>query len=150
WVRIEGVVWEYKGEREIKVYKVDNVQWLGPGEPVKPTKAKTGEVGEVLEGKLVQVTGRITRFGSFYLDDGSGEVEAYIRRGTGIELKGLKVGQIVTVVGVVGRFGSTYEIRPRSQADIQPMLLPKTGGSPSMIEAILRAVRGIFSISRGG
>lgn len=140
WVRIEGVVWEYKGEREIKVYGAAGVQRLGPGESVVPIPVKTGQVGEPLEGKLVQATGQITGFSDFRLDDGSGELKVYIYRGTGIRLEGLKVGQVVTVVGVVGQFGSTHELRPRSQADIQPMLLPATGAPPSLLFALLRTI----------
>lgn len=146
WVRIEGVVWEYKGESEIKVYEAGDVQRLGPGEPVLPAPIDTGQVGEALEGKLVQVTGRITKFGSFYLDDGSGEVEVYIHRGTDIELKGLKAGQILMVVGVVGQFGSTHEIRPRCQADIKPMPLPATGSSSPRISVLWGAIHWIRAI----
>ncbi|MFF4502277.1 hypothetical protein [Streptomyces sp. NPDC001401] len=100
---------------------------LGPGGPaVKPHRVGTAAVGEVTEGRLVKIVGRIIQgptsdlpYGyKLSVDDGSGPVLVFVNVQTGIDVSGLKPGQTVRVVGFSSQFGTHYEIDPRSPHDI--------------------------------
>jgi DNA/RNA endonuclease YhcR with UshA esterase domain len=92
-----------------------------------PRLVATSAVGEPTEGKLVRVLGRITQaptsdlpYGyKFWIDDGSGEVQIFVNVETGIDLAGLRLGQVVLVTGFSGQFDADYEVLPRSPHDIR-------------------------------
>jgi DNA/RNA endonuclease YhcR with UshA esterase domain len=135
-VRVTGQLWDYYGEREIRVAEPGDIQRLGEGEPLEPTMIKTGEVDEAHEGLLVQIVAEITGWGrsALYLDDGSGEAKVYIKEATGIERPWVEEGEIYSVVGIVSQYKEEHELLPRYQSDISlwPAQLPTTGGdSPS-------------------
>jgi hypothetical protein len=99
----------------------------GLGLPVLPRRLHTGSVGESTEGLLVTVTARVTRgpesdlpYGyKVYVDDGSGELTIFVNVQTGIDLTGIAVGDLVTVVGFSSQFDDHYEIDPRSPSDVR-------------------------------
>ena len=135
-VRVTGRLWDYYGEREIRVAGPGDIQRLGEGEPLEPTMIKTGEVDEAHEGLLAQIVGEITSWAAstIYLDDGSGESKIYIKEATGIERPWVEKGEIYSVVGIVSQYQEQHELLPRYQGDISlwPGMLPVTGGeSPS-------------------
>ena len=84
----------------------------------------TGAVGEATEGKLVRITGTITQpivndlpFGFIvFIDDGSGEVHAFVCASTGIDVNGFSPGQTIDVTGFSGRFAGTSRSNPASRA----------------------------------
>lgn len=107
---------------------------------VKPEEVDTGDINESTEGRLVEVVGTITQpvgddepFGyRLFVDDGSGEIQAFIAVSTGIDalnLPFLVPGQRVRVTGFSGHFVNLnedppqdhYEINPRFPADIEPV-----------------------------
>jgi DNA/RNA endonuclease YhcR with UshA esterase domain len=135
-VRVTGQLWDYYGEREIRVAGPGDIQRLGEGEPVGPTLIKTGEVDEAHEGLLAQIVGEITGWAesALYLDDGSGEAKIYIKEATGIERPWVEEGEIYSVIGIVSQYQDEHELLPRYRSDISlwPGTLPVTGGdSPS-------------------
>ncbi len=135
-VRITGQLWDYYGEREIRVAGAGDIQRLSEGEPLKPTMIKTGEVDEAREGLLAQIVGEIAGWGksALYLDDGSGEAKIYLKEATGIERPWVEKGEIYSVIGIVSQYQEEHELLPRYQSDIAlwPGTLPVTGGeSPS-------------------
>jgi len=145
-VRVTGQVWDYYGEREIRVSGPGDIQRLGEGEPLQPTMIKTGEVDEAHEGLLVQIVGAITGWekSTLYLDDGSGEAKVYVKEATGIERPWVEKGEVYSVVGIVSQYKDEHELLPRYQSDIAlwPGVLPVTGGeSPSGEGAGLKAPR---------
>lgn len=103
-----------------------NVKYKGLGRPVAPEAVDTGSVNEATEGRLVVVEGVISQavsndlpFGyTFYVDDGSGEIQIFVSASTGIDLSGLALGQPVRVIGFSGQFATTYEVQPRVQSDL--------------------------------
>ncbi len=131
-VRVTGQIWDYYGEREIRVAGPGDIQRVGEGEPLEPTMIKTGEVDEAHEGLLAQIVGVITGWGksTLYLDDGSGEVKVYIKAATGIERPWVEEGEIYSVIGIVSQYEEEHELLPRYQSDIAlwPGTLPVTGG----------------------
>jgi hypothetical protein len=92
-----------------------------------PRLVATNAVGESTEGKLVRVLGKITQaptsdlpYGyKFWINDGSGEVQIFVNVETGIDLAGLRLGQMVLVTGFSGQFDADYEVLPRSPQDIR-------------------------------
>ena len=99
----------------------------GSGPKVQALPVATGAVGEATEGKLVRVTGTITQpiindlpFGFIiFINDGSGEVHAFVCASTGIDVSGLSPGQTIEVTGFSGEFAGSFEVDPRFQSDIK-------------------------------
>jgi hypothetical protein len=110
---------------------VTDIKPHGRGPSVRPLPLATGAVGEATEGMLVTITGTITEpiveaptFGfTITLDDGSGDVHAFVCASTGIDVGGLSAGQTIEVTGLSGQFDD-HEVIPRFQSDIQ--VLPET------------------------
>ena len=106
---------------------VTAVKAHGAGPKVRPLPVATGEVGESTEGQLVTITGTITQpiindlpFGFIvFINDGSGEVHAFVCASTGIDVSGLSPGQTVEVTGFSGEFAGSFEVDPRNQGDIR-------------------------------
>lgn len=99
----------------------------GSGPKVHSLPVATGDVGEDTEGKIVTITGTITQpvindlpFGFIiFINDGSGEVHAFVCASTGIDVSGLSPGQTVEVTGFSGEFAGSFEVDPRTQGDIR-------------------------------
>ena len=89
---------------------VTDIKPHGGGPKVQPLPVATGAVGEATEGELVTITGTITQpvvnvlpFGfTINVDDGSGDVHAFVCASTGIDVSGLSVGQTIEVTGFSG------------------------------------------------
>lgn len=94
---------------------------------IEAESVSTRLVGETTEGRLVQVAGTITKpvandlpYGyRLFIDDGSGEVQAFVYASTGVDVRSLKPGQRVGVTGFSGQYRDHYEIIPRFQSDIR-------------------------------
>ena len=106
---------------------VTDVKAHGAGPKVRPLPVATGDVGEDTEGQLVTITGTITQpivndlpFGFIiFINDGSGEVHAFVCASTGIDVSGLSLGQTVEITGFSGQFADSFEVDPRTQSDIR-------------------------------
>lgn len=106
---------------------VTGIKAHGSGPKVQALPVTTGSVGEATEGKLVRITGTITQpifndlpFGFIiFINDGSGEVHSFVNASTGIDVSGLHQGQTIEVTGFSGQFDASYEVDPRTQADIK-------------------------------
>ena len=104
---------------------VTDIKPHGRGPSVRPLPLATGEVSEATEGTLVTIRGTITEivnapgFGfTITLDDGSGDVHAFVCASTGIDVSGLSAGQTIEVTGLSGQFDD-HEVNPRFQSDIE-------------------------------
>jgi hypothetical protein len=99
----------------------------GWGQRVLPARVATGQIGEGTEGRLVELQARIAQpigddlpFGyRLFVDDGSGQVQAFVYASTHIDLNELQPGQRVRVVGLSGQYADHYELWPRSPGDIR-------------------------------
>lgn len=106
---------------------VTNTKAHGSGPKVQSQPVATGDVGEGTEGRLVTITGTISQpivndlpFGFIvFINDGSGEVHAFVCASTGIDVSGLSPGQTVEVTGFSGEFAGSFEVDPRIQSDIR-------------------------------
>jgi uncharacterized protein YdeI (BOF family) len=106
---------------------VTDIKVHGSGPKIRPLPVATGAVGEATEGQLVTITGMITQpvvndlpFGFIvFINDGSGEVHAFVCASTGIDVSGLSPGQTIEVTGFSGQFANDFEVDPRTQDDIR-------------------------------
>ena len=125
-VRVTGTLTDSFGLLILVPASPAAVQAHGTGPKVRAERHLTGAIGEATEGRLVRVVGRITRapasdlpFGfTFFVNDGSGELQIFINTQTNIDLAGLAVGQLADVTGFSSQFDTHYEIDPRFQADL--------------------------------
>jgi hypothetical protein len=93
---------------------------------LKPIKLSTGAISEPIIGRLIKIVGTVTKpvdevepYGfRFSIDDGTGEIIAYISTSTIISQREFVTGQRVELIGIAGKFNEHYQIYPRSPADI--------------------------------
>ena len=122
WVRVNGRLDTFYGEREISLARIDDIKTLQPAAPPPPLPIRTGEVAEAHEGRLVQISGAITGYWqetTLYLDDGSGEARITIRPATGVRRPYVTIGERWAMVGVVSQSESGYRLLPRRETDLQ-------------------------------
>jgi hypothetical protein len=99
---------------------------LNTGTAAAPIEVKTGVVGPATEGRLIAVNGRLA--GSviddqpwgwkLYVDDGSGPLLIFVATKTTIEVRGLRAGQPLRVIGFNGRYEQHTELLPRGPLDV--------------------------------
>jgi DNA/RNA endonuclease YhcR with UshA esterase domain len=124
-VFITGDLVEFNGLLEIRPRTNADIVRVNDGLQVpEPALHSTGGFGESDEAHLVQIQGQVVGFGSLYLDDGSGSIEVYNSKYTGVSFEGITRGSIVKIVGVVYQYDADapytegYHIRPRSPVDV--------------------------------
>lgn len=127
-----GRLTDHRGERQLTVERVTDFTSLGPGSPLSPLPLATGVLDESVEGRLVQLSGRVVavRRASFDLDTGAveGSVQVALRLGTGIQRPAARPGQWLTVTGVVSQSVARapwlggWSLLLRQPADIQSAL----------------------------
>lgn len=127
-VRVTGTLAD---EAKFRILSAESasVQLLSGTRAVTPEEVTTGAVGEATEGKLVRVTGRVTKtfqddspYGyKLYVNDGTGEVQIFVHLFAGVPtstLRALTTAQTIQVTGLSAQYESTYEVAPRQAADI--------------------------------
>ncbi len=125
-----GTVTEYNGLTEVLF---SSVKVLGRGEVPSPIKLRRGQgLNEDLEGNLVRVdTVVVTSLPSyagvgksFTVYNGTVPITVYVYPGTGIDLSGIKIGDYVSITGIVGQYDNSapytsgYQLIPRKSADL--------------------------------
>ena len=126
-VRVTGQLADTVLPGLLVLINVTDTKAHGSGPKVQALPVATGAVGEATEGKLVRITGTITQpivndlpFGFIiFINDGSGEVHAFVCASTGIDVSGLSPGQTIEVTGFSGEFAGSFEVDPRFQSDIK-------------------------------
>ena len=132
-VDILGELSEAYGETRIKTKEKTDIQKRDhPGDP-DPALLDIADIGENTEGQLVSISGEVTEVKTsyFYIDDGTDEVKAYIKRGPGITKQHIMAGDLMTIVGIVSQKRSGFQLLPRMQSD-----LIKTGVAEDAISII--------------
>jgi DNA/RNA endonuclease YhcR with UshA esterase domain len=126
-VRVTGTLADTVLPGLLVLVDVTAIKAHGTGPKVQPEPVATGDVGEGTEGRIVTITGTITQpivndlpFGFIvFINDGSGEVHAFVCASTGIDVSGLSPGQTIEVTGFSGEFAGSFEVDPRMQSDIR-------------------------------
>ncbi len=140
-VRVRGTVGAYRGAAQIvPVVVPDDVQIVamanpdGAWQPSKVTIQQAANDFETLPGRLVQVTGTVTRLEEFTysyeldLADAQGRIlTLYVDKLTNITVDDIKVGHQYQATGILEVYDGILELYPRLPSDligvIPPMLL---------------------------
>ena len=128
-LRVTGKLDEHDEMLAIVAVGAASIEAMGYGPGLQAQFVQTGKVGEATEGRLVKVKGEITRpigddspYGfRLFINDGTGEIQVFISASTGIDPRGLQVGERVHVTGLSGQYKDHYEISPRFPADIKSL-----------------------------
>jgi DNA/RNA endonuclease YhcR with UshA esterase domain len=128
-VRVTGETRDLIGVRHLLVTGAADVAALRGARHVAAEPVATGDVGEETEGRLVSITGTLTRveddapYGhQLFVNDGSGEVKSFVHTSTGIDVNGipwLRAGARVTIIGLSSQFDASFEVDPRFRGDIR-------------------------------
>jgi predicted extracellular nuclease len=116
-VCVTGKLTEYHGLTELLPASPAQVARLGAGKPPQPQVIEPGKIGEATEGRLVSVTGPVSRLGDRRFR--VGEAAIFLEKQAGITTAGLTEGCPATVIGLSAAYDSP-QIWPRSQADVIP------------------------------
>lgn len=128
-VRVTGKLDQSNELLTIVPADAEAIKAIGRAVQMKPESVATGKINELTEGRLVKVTGKITRavvadlpYGyRLFLDDGSGEIQVYVSASAQIDLSHLQPGQRVSATGLSGQYKDHYEVEPRIPADIEAL-----------------------------
>jgi hypothetical protein len=140
---ISGMVDDRYSQRTVRA-DASGLTVVGPGVAPDPEPIATGSVGELVEGRLMTVSGIVqgsptilTSGEAFEVDDGSGPVRILVGPATGIDTSAWQPGSSLSVTGVVGQRDSTgtgtegYRVQPRDSDDIGEVLSPTPTPGPS-------------------
>ena len=116
-VCVTGKLTEYHSLLELLPASPAQVMRLGAGKPPQPQVIEPGKIGEATEGRLVSVTGPVSRLGDRRFRVGDAAI--FLEKQAGISTAGLSEGCPVTVIGLSAAYDSP-QIWPRSQADVIP------------------------------
>lgn len=120
YVEVSGELSQISGEARLKIKKAEDIKIIeSRGEP-SAQELSCEKIDEEAVGCLVKIAGEITeKKGSIlYLDDGTGESTVYIKKGTGINIDDFKIGDKISLSGIVSKTKSGERILPRQPSDI--------------------------------
>ena len=132
-VSLTGILSETSNERRIKITGADKIVILNHTEPFPPTDIAISDIGEKNEGTFIKTAGTVTKTSgdTFYISDGTKEIEVSIRKTTGIDKPKMKKGDQVEVIGIVSQYKNEYRILPIDQDDVKIVAsenqLPRAG-----------------------
>ncbi len=119
-IQVSGTISEAYGEKRINLAGKDNIIVIENQSPPEPIIIKSSQLGEDLEGHLVQMTGQLIEKNSskFYVQDDQGEALVYIKQNTKIDKNNFAEGDELTITGLVNQNNDIYQILPRSDEDM--------------------------------
>ena len=87
----------------------------------------TGLVIEASEGSLVTVRGVVSKTVTSdlpyeytsHVNDGSGEVQVFVRDSTQLDLSAMRLGKYLSSTEFTGEFDAAYAVQPRVQGDVR-------------------------------
>jgi len=119
-IGVIGELSESNNETRLKIANKEDIVPLYESDPPTALETQTGEIGEELEGALIQIQGELVekKGTSWFIDDGSGEAKITFQPSTNIKKPSAKDGDWINVVGLVSETRSGYRVLPRYQEDI--------------------------------
>ncbi|MEZ4637645.1 MAG: lamin tail domain-containing protein [Caldilineaceae bacterium] len=129
-VDVQGVMDSFRGEREIRVERPEDIWRVDGGAALLPLRVRAADIGEKLEGRLVTFEGIVSGFrgSSFFLadpDDAAAEpVEIHVRSSLPWRRPYVVEGDRWRVTGIVGQFAleapwnGGYRVLARYEGDL--------------------------------
>ncbi|KKQ61435.1 MAG: alpha amylase [Candidatus Falkowbacteria bacterium GW2011_GWC2_38_22] len=120
YVEVKGEIAESGGERRIKTALAEDMRIIEHQDAPVPLVETCDRIEEEHVGRLVSVTGDIVdrKSATVFLDDGTGEIKAYIKNTTGIVLADIKEGEKLQLTGIVGQTSAGIRLLPRGPEDV--------------------------------
>ncbi|MDD5071228.1 MAG: lamin tail domain-containing protein [Patescibacteria group bacterium] len=120
YLEVSGEISISGGEQRIKTKTKEDMKIIENRGAPAPAELAIEKITEEYVGSLVSITGEVVdrKSSIVYLDDGTEETRVYIKGTTGINIKEIKEGEILTIAGIVSRTESGLRIMPRSPDDI--------------------------------
>ncbi|MFA5070345.1 MAG: lamin tail domain-containing protein [Patescibacteria group bacterium] len=121
YIEVTGKLAESAGEKKINISAKEDIKMLSAKEFPAALNISFDEIDENLAGSLVVVSGEVlSASGStIVLSNDSGEMEVYLKRGTGLKAKNYKEGENLTVLGILAPYEETYRLLPRVAGDLK-------------------------------
>ena len=117
-----GVLRTYKGQREVIVYRPENVRVLSSRTRLRlrPPHIRPAELG-YYHGAMVSLTGQVERYykRTFYIRSGRFRVPVYAPVQSKVNVRALGVGRWVQVTGIVLPWRKSWELVVRSPGDLR-------------------------------
>jgi len=133
-VAVAGILYTYFGLREI--VNVSGYTTLGFVGVPDPIVLSISDIGEPYEGMLIRVNNvQFTTSGTFagntnyIVTDGIDNLTVRIDGDTDIPGMTIPTGP-VSIIGILGQYGTTYQLLPRSRADIIPPSVAENPENP--------------------
>ncbi len=138
-LQVTGWTRSFYGETEISVPDPSYLISLGSGSAPGPMRVTSAGLSEANEGRLLQVTGAVTRYEThaLVLKDAGGQIRIYFPASLPWRRPYVQIGEIWAVQGVLGHStggsspNSGYYLIPRFKNDVirPPLTLPITGAT---------------------
>ncbi len=120
-VEVRGKRRTKNSEAYVLVEERSGISQRGSGNIPGPKTLDASSIDSDDVGSLVRIVGEVTTLSGsrFALDDGSGEVNVYVRASTGFKRPALRSGDRVEVAGILSRTSSGIRLLPRMKDDIR-------------------------------
>ncbi len=135
YLEVSGELSVVNGEQRLKTKSADDMKIVEHREAPAAVNLSCESVTEELVGSLISVTGEVVdrKSSTVYLDDGTNEIMVYIKSSTGIDVKAIAEGEMMTITGIVGRTASGIRLLPRSSDDIIKKDPESSGGDVGQV-----------------
>jgi len=125
-VVIRGTLSFPYGQPRLKVKnKIDINILKSSDKKIPPRVLKIEEINQELNGALLTISGKVIEKSNnkLFIDDGTREVEIYIKSSTGISLPDIAEGDILEATGILESTDATERVLPRYNTDIKQITL---------------------------
>ncbi len=116
---VSGELSDFQGEPRIKIKSKEDIEKIGTKELViEPLEIS--RMDQSLFGTLASVRGEVTekKSGYMFVDDGTDEIEVVFKKGSGIDVKSIQLGNHVQVSGIVLSGKQGLQLVPRFPEDV--------------------------------
>lgn len=120
-IEAAGIISDNNGEARLKTKSRADIRIIENRGAPESVSLAVSEVNADAVNELVRIQGEVTdkKGQSVFIDDGSGEAEAYIKKGAGIAMAVFEEGKQIALTGLVVKYKDGYRLMPRSVDDIK-------------------------------
>ncbi len=120
YIEVSGELALSAGEPRIKTANKDGIKIIEHRLAPPAQTATCDIISEEFVGRLISVTGEVTdrKSSTIYLDDGTDEVQVYLKSLTGIDPKNFVAGDKLTVSGILSKTNTGLRLLPRYVEDL--------------------------------